>query len=217
MRTIPKVFAAFAMVLSLSSLSGVAAFSSTKIDLRGVMVGTTICDEHTGSYTSTVYQCQNDPVGCAKKDGPQITVSLGVEAGVVVAGVNGGISFTFTPPNGCDTMNGSQYEIPNCPQRAGKQVQGSGGNVIKTEVKDCDGVTKKSCANVVANINIAIPASIIQQLENTFHVDLPNSVTFPYAATDCRGTGQGTNMWCPGTNGSPTNYEIINSTCVTAP
>jgi len=180
-------------------------------DLSRLYVGES-CFERSGSSAVTQHQCERSPDVC-EETAQQVTLQLGVEGGVVVAGINGSVSYTVTMPTGCEGT-GVQYEKDGCPQKSGVAFVGS-GYWWKTRLVSCPLHDRKVCVEIPGVFNIALPQSVVNALNDLVPGNpIPDDVSIPYPVVFCRGD-EGTlfNALCPGTNGDQTYYEVLDENC----
>jgi hypothetical protein len=161
--------------------------------------------------TSVDYQCQSEDVDCKEKKN-EITINLGVSGGIVAVQAEGGISFTVEIPDGCDGQ--PNVDSIACGRATGVQFTSFSGGVVKLRKQDCANFDEFECKEENYEINISLPIGIIQQLEQQFDINLPDTVSIKLPAKKCvRNEASKKSFTCPGTNGGQTWYEVEDESC----
>jgi len=153
---------------------------SGKFSILGVLIGVGFVatafsvadDSNDGCYEDNkaagfTYACAKDAKTCPQDPSIQTTVTLGVDAGVIVTGVSGGVSFTYTI-GGCDPsyLPGDMRYKGICDRELSVEfTSGTASELYKLRLKSCEGTFKVySCKASTSTKNFTLPNSIVDSL-----------------------------------------------------
>lgn len=166
---------------------------------------------------ATAYYCAKDPKACPADATLQVTVQLGVEGGVIVAGGSGSVMFTYTI-GGCDPA----YQIGDlryeqiCDREPGDAFgSGSVSNVSKLRSKNCTNKFKVySCKASTTTKEFSLPNSIVDALNDLVPGADPfdHGIKIPLPVVTCIPDQQLQEIACAGGTDN-TSRKVVDDTC----
>ncbi len=162
------------------------------------------------------YFCDKDPKTCPQDDTLSTTIELGVEAGAIVTGFSGGVSFTYNI-GGCDPAYlpaDMRYES-RCDRESGSQfTSGSYSGVTKLREKSCvNTFDVYSCKATTVMKEFTLPNAVIDALNNMVPGADPFAygLKFPLPTIKCVADAK---LQSPVCNGGDKTYKTVaDNTC----